>query len=828
MPVSKLIKFFTTALIFLLHAAVFADDANTVDFDIPEQSLTSALRSFAEQADMQVFYSHQAVDNLNTGGLSGRYQPEAGMRKLLEKTGMSFEKSDDNTLALRAAEAAKGSGKGGGGTGGELTSGSSQQATEKEPHKQPTLGGEANSKATADFLPEIIVSATRRDENLQDVALSAYVLSNRTLEQKGVQEFIDIAREIPGLGVTSRTRGALDIGIRGIRTLTPGTGGPTVSYYLDEISTPATQLATFDLSRVEVLRGPQGTLFGEGSLGGALRFITNQPDASGFDGRVAANVADISAGESSYSVSGMVNIPLVEDSLALRVVGQYQDNGGFIDNVTAGHEEQDVDDHSLEGVRAILKWAPTSRLTITPSIIYQKDRSRLGSYESLVADPSNTLRFISLGDLEQRSTIDIDRSGEFYQPSLVLNYRFEGFEVTSSTNYYDSEDLSVNLSPGFLPSLPPAEIQFFGKSEIFTQELRLVSAKEGPIQWAAGIFYRDSEAVTDISVVALRSSASTITEVEQLAVFGTVSYRMFDKFRAEVGLRWFDESQDGTNMANFAPPLDFLSSVTERNGSKSLVTPRFSLSYDITGDAMVYASAAKGFRRGQVNLESTIPPDGDVFTDPDTLWTYELGLKSTWLSDRAYFNTAVFYTEWSDIQVSQPILIGGFTAAFVRNAGFATSQGLEIEAGWRPIHNLDVSLNTSILDAELKRDVDPAEGLFDGAELTLAPEYQVGGAVQYSYPAPIFGNASGVIRADFSFRGKQVSVYDGDLPRDQITSEPYELVNLNLGLEWEKFQFYVFCKNLFDKRAEYNFNAPATVIHRNQPRTIGFSFRANY
>lgn len=677
---------------------------------------------------------------------------------------------------------------------------------------------------------QIVVTATRREEFAQDTPLSLTVLPETELEKRGAEEFLDFARQIPGLNVNETNRGAVDIGIRGIRTLTAGVGGATVGYYLDEISVSTPNgtplVATFDLNRVEVLRGPQGTLFGEGSLGGTIRFISNKPDSSAFSGRLKARYANIEQGGAEKSVAGVINVPIVSDSLALRVSGQVQRNGGFIDNVAPGFEERDINDHRINSVRAVLGWTPTDRLTITPSVTYQDGKFRGSAGETLVPDPLTPGAFVPIGELQrfEPGLTDERNQNEFVQPSLVVDYAFDGVQFTSASNYYDSELTGVG---GILGRT----------NEIFTQEVRAVSTGDGPFQWVLGGFFKDQEAVTTINFVTPGFSLfiGNTTNLKQLAGFGTLSYTFFERLTLDVGGRLFWEDVDETAVQDtvipLPPPLPpfEINSLAVGGGENTHFNPRVNLSYDVTDDVMVYFSAAKGFRRGQVNpIDSSLPfvPEGvPQFTSPDTIWSYEGGLKSVFWGGDARFNVAVFYLDWNNIQIADAIVLPGPTVIeFIRNAGAARSYGVEFDFAWQATEALYVALNGQVSRAELAEDLPNGLGA-DGDELPTSPSYQLNGTIEYS--RPVANGLEGFLRADFNAVDGQLSAIGA--PDALARSDSYVLVDLRAGVEWDQFQLHLFAQNVFDERAQFSFDAVNDFeIIRNQPRTYGVELLASF
>jgi len=700
-------------------------------------------------------------------------------------------------------------------------------------------------------LEEIVVTATRREANLQSVPLSVFVVTEEALARLGAASFVDYGRTVPGLTFTDFGILREKQTIRGISTGTLGEINPTTAMYLDEVAmtnagghsgayNPDPML--FDIKRVEVLRGPQGTLFGAGAMGGAVRIITHQPNLSQREGSVGATVSSISNGGPGYQLHGMFNMPLNEGRAAIRAVGYYRDNDGFIDNLTTG--VNNVNNNEVTGGRLSGTVLLSDRVSLTGRIIYQDRESNASSFEN-PDDPDRT-----------QNRIEEPNRDEWTNYNLVVDADFGWGTLVSSTSYLDrtiAADIDVSAFVTTIFSIDvPTTVENRDKIEEFVQEVRILSKGDGQFNWLAGIFYQDQEERFNQNFPSPGFDAQTgglasmfgfpddlfvgrpVNTLEQIAIYGEVSYQFTERLDFVAGMRWFDIERDytGNSAGLFVGGVLMESDTT----SETDVTPKFSLSYAASTDLTFYGTAAKGFRSGGVNptdMSGSAECQMDLADlglaafpteyDSDSLWSYELGVKSRWRDGKLQLNSAVYHIDWSDIQTSKLMSCG---VSFIENAGKAVSDGIELELFSRPTENVDVSVGASYNVAELEDDA-PNLGGFAGDPIPGVPKFAANVGVSFYFPA--FGGRDAFIHGDYQHVGSSFSDFDRTI---RVKLPGYDIVNLRVGINTEHWSSALFINNVFDERGIItDINDPILGGHfvtATPPLTVGISTKFSF
>jgi iron complex outermembrane receptor protein len=645
-------------------------------------------------------------------------------------------------------------------------------------------------EAAAGFAEVLTVTARKREESLQEVPFSIAAQNEEELRDRGVDSLEGVAANVGGFTVQNLGPGQSQVAMRGISAGQVVRDQPgvkeQVGVYLDEstisLSLFTPEIDLFDMSRVEVLRGPQGTLFGSGSLSGTVRYITNQPAIGVRDGVGEFSLSSIDDGDVGGGAKVAVNVP-IGDTSAMRVTAYYNSIGGYMDAVQPDLSvSEDVNSGSRTGARVAFHFAPNERLTVTPRLFYQEvdmdGWNRIDDY-NILANPFTTSRpAVDLGERELFTQFEEPTTDEFLLADLNVEYAFDAATLTSITSYTDRDVLVVRDATALTASITGGS-QGFGEqvftldgplddattAKVLTQELRL-SGERGKVDWVAGVFYSDIE--RDYGQSLLVSGYETLTGIptagnfgaardvlffsdldydfEQVALFGELTYAVNDRLDLSGGLRFydFDENRTQTFDGIFADPGTNVGSTTADG-----VAPRLIASYAVTDNTTLNAQVAKGFRLGGINDPLNVPlcSPQDLITfggrenwDDEVVWNYEVGSKSTFGGGRGTFNIAGFHMDIEDLQAT--VTAGTCSSRVIFNVPEARSSGIELELAAQPNSSFDFAVSTSYVDSELKSTLtstDPAgnvtvvAGIRDGNRLPTVPEFQFAAAANYRW-----------------------------------------------------------------------------------------------
>jgi iron complex outermembrane recepter protein len=623
-------------------------------------------------------------------------------------------------------------------------------------------GDESDNSAARDgsSLEEVIVTARKREEPVQDIPAAISVLSEATLERIGADDFQGFARTVPGLNLNQVNAIQNNVNIRGVSTTSVETSAQsTVAFYIDDLPTvdaflsrAQPDLRLFDVNRVEVLRGPQGTLFGSGALSGAIRILTNKPDLTKNELDFEAGLSQVEDGNMGYAVNAMANVPVVADRFALRAVGYVRRDPGYIDNVITGKTDQnDVD---AWGGRLMGRFKASDAFTLTGTILHQDTQTDDGPFSfhresSFGCNPGicpPQYGPYSGGSNEWANYSPENGSVKFTIYNLVADIDLGPATLTSSSSYAQtkadiaSDSASRLLSDAFgLPEVVPLPFVNFSDSDALAEELRLVSNGDRRIDYVVGGFYMkrtfDGGQVFSTPIPGLEIFRADVThEVKEKALFGELIFGLTDKLDLTVGGRVFWNDYDITTISTgLLSGLPLGTVVTSKLAADDNgFNPKAVLGYQYSSDILLYATAARGYRTGFVN-----PAFGDLPASsyqPDTLWNYELGLKSYILNHKVLFNIAAYYIDWQDVQVEAVRVVNGLNFIGIANAGAAFTRGAEVEVAWQPNRQWQLSTAFSLNDSRLTQInpefvVDAAEG----SELPAAPNFTISSSLQYAY-----------------------------------------------------------------------------------------------
>uniref|UniRef100_B0T3Y7 TonB-dependent receptor n=1 Tax=Caulobacter sp. (strain K31) TaxID=366602 RepID=B0T3Y7_CAUSK len=667
----------------------------------------------------------------------------------------------------------------------------------------------ASAQDRSDTVEELIVTATKRDATILDVPFSINAQTEADIQKSGAVTLEDLSRNVAGLTIQNLGPGQSQVSVRGVSAGQVVRDQPgvkeQVGVYLDEsvisLSLFTPDIDLFDLNRVETLRGPQGTLFGSGSVGGTIRYITNQPVIGDYKGTVEANLNTLKGGDVGGYVKGAVNIP-VSDKVALRAVGYDTEYGGFVDALgEGGTKKNNVNDGYRRGGRLSLLFKPTDDIKITPRVVYQKIHA--GGFNrqeafNLFANPYTTTRpAITLGERQQYLLLDESFDDKTFLADLTAAFAFDGVELTSVTSYIDRKiDVnrdasaltgSVSVDLGFPAAAVtlPSKLVDTTDLEQFTQEVRLGSRTDSPFQWVVGAFYSKVDRVynqrlptpgydayTDATLGAGTSAqvangfpanspynASLPYNIKQKAVFGEASYEI-DKLTVTAGGRYYDfkENRRFTSGGLFANGDD----QTDKTSSDGF-TPRLLVSYKANPGLTFNAQASKGFRLGGVNDPLNIPlctpQDAAIFGgfqsyDDETLWNYEGGVKSRF--GGVTFNGAVFYTDIKNLQTT--LDAGSCSSRVVFNVPKAHTKGIEGELTAHPAPGLQLGVSGSLLEAEFDSTVRDGAGaviggIREGNRLPSVPKFQI--SINATYTRTLTAAMDGYVTASFQHVGNR-------------------------------------------------------------------------
>jgi len=683
-------------------------------------------------------------------------------------------------------------------------------------------------------IEEVVVTATKRATTVLEVPFSLNVQTEEDIKRSGASTIEELSRNIAGLSVQNLGPGQSQVAIRGVSAGQVIRDQPgvkeQVGVYLDEsvislsLFTPDFDL--YDLSRVETLRGPQGTLFGSGSVGGTIRYITNQPVLNETEGSFEVSLNTMSDGDEGGHAKGMINLPL-GDTAALRLVGYTNQYGGFIDALTETGVKRDVNDGSKDGIRAALRFQPTDNLTITPRVIYQEIESggfnRQESF-NLFANPFTTTRpAVNFSERQQFLLLSEKFEDETLLVDLTVELSLDMFDITSVTSYTERDILvsrdasaltgSVSVDLGVAEALVslPSNLLDTTDVEQITQELRLSSNGEGSFDWVVGIFYSDTERVYaqrlptpgyDAAVDAALGAGTSAGaangfgvdspfnsdlpyDIEQLAIFGEVNFDLTEDLHLTVGGRFYDFEEERTITTGgvFAAGDSGVVDKTTSDG----FTPRVLASYDVSENVTLNAQASQGFRLGGVNdpLNTALCTGSDQATfggfqayDDETLWNYEVGMKARF-DNGISLQLAVFHADIEDLQVT--LDAGSCSSRISFNVEEATSTGFEFEVTGRPTDHLELGLSGSIIESEFGSTVSAdgggvLGGVEDGNRLASVPELQLSTNVTYRIPTEFFNGSDFFFQTTLQFVGDRFTQ-----PSDQVTGAGFFMSNLAFG-----------------------------------------------
>ena len=665
-------------------------------------------------------------------------------------------------------------------------------------------------------IDEIIVTANKREQKLSDVPISIAVMTGDAIEDAGIHNISDLSYAVPNLSVWEVGPGTQTITIRGVGNIRGSSS--LVGMYLDEVpvsSVPTAQidLQTIDLARVEVLRGPQGTLYGQGSVGGTVRFITNDPSLEGIEGKVGLSLYDTTKGDLSEEFTGIINLPIIDDELSFRVAATYKNKGGWINQPAIGKE--DINDNELSNIRIKGLWQASNKLAVRAMSIHHRNSG----------GGRNIVNLVPVSDSNMEVAVDPTLSPGFEDDydlyNLTFNYDFDFATLTGVTSYVDIDKTNLNNSQFAIFSFAPTVAlgllveESTAQAKALSQEIRL-NGDSGVLDWTLGFFYRDFEDLRQSSGLTFSLPGGTPSAdsrfSESTAFFADVSYALTDRLTIGAGTRYFEDDRE------------FQSAVYTAKDTFDNLSSKGYLSFAVSDETNIYASISEGFRSGGFNGAAGVLAGGDPTFDQETLTSYELGVKAALLNGRLTTEIALFYSEYTDFQsLSFDPLSGGFS---ILNAGDTEIKGVELSAHWAVTERLSLGLSGNVTDGEFVKINSSPSTQIVGDPLDLVPEYSY--SINADYGFNWSDAISGSIRLDYSRQGRNSVVNRlASLAQDVFHSESIGLLNTHIDAQWDSFTVELFAKNLLDED-RLTTATISQVGPQNRPRSIGVNLTYDF
>ena len=823
--------------------------SRTVSLDIPQQPLSTGLLAFSKQSGIQVITPGNAVAAYRTRGVSGRMAVAEGLRTLLKGTPLGFHVLGPNTIGIDAQAA---------------------QPQERNTSLLRDSGPAIDSSAAETRLSEvqeIVVTARKQKESIIDVPESISVLSNDALARLGVRSFSDYATKIPDLSFSYGTGGlgyanSRSIAIRGI------SGAGTTAVYVDD--TPVDEAMdprVLDVERIEVLKGPQGTLFGQGSLGGAVRIVPQKPILGQTAVSYGASAgATLHGASPDYEASFTANTAPVTDFLAIRVLGFVSHDAGFVtrtyplpDGSLGANDNQGAQLSYGGSISALLHFS--DRWEVLARVLGQQQQSHglPVTYAPLPAFEPSSLVMDRAVDIQEFA------NEHWVMPTLQIDYKGDNWTAVSATSYLDRQvaetedgtEGTIQASEAFFGYTPEPVVEPWTqtfRTRRLTEELRATVAHGRPISGTFGAYFSNTDTIDFIGpylMPGLGQSGFYPTDVgwysaiggdnKESALFGELYAQPLQNTTVTLGLRkyWLRQRSNYYADGLFNGGTSQASIPNSQNG----VSPKAAVEYKFNHDTSVYTSAAKGFRAGggttplpafcDSDLAAIgLTPESAARYKSDTVWTYELGAKSQLLDRRLLLTGAVYQINWNDIQQTIFLPTCGYT--FTSNAGAARSRGAELELAGQVLTGLDVRVGVGYDNARITAQGRSSQTV--GSPVREVPKVTATAAGTYAFG--LTASLDGFVSADYSYIGSSLSSISS--LTSPLSRPSYSILNLRVGVRHDHDELSFFANNLTDERANLgDINPVSYVRHDDQgnilprvavsrPRTLGLRYSHSY
>jgi iron complex outermembrane recepter protein len=764
-----------------------------------------------------------------------------------------------------------------------------QQATSAQADQQAAPGAGTPQASPGETVQEVVVTAQKRSQNIQDVPISMTALTGSTLEQLGAMDELGYVGQVPGLsfqsqGPTGDQHGNPVMSLRGIAATT---GAYTVGFYINDTPMHYVDPSLFDISRIEVLLGPQGTLYGASSMGGTIRIITTEPDTNSWGGKWDGFLSETQHGGSNVDANVIFNVPILTDRVGFRISLFSRDDSGYIDNILRGPQNatstvvpppvnieatdvlKGVNSQTVRGGRAELLIRATDQLTVSLSDMQQDLRVAGDPTYKVILNPSDpafsfgTIAPI-VNDFTQGALVTHDinpapQEEKFDLYDVTIRYNPGPVSVVSSTSYYDRFTAGVIDMTEVLPfefgmNVPVANnLDDLDSSHAFTEETR-ATANTGPLTWLVGIFYQNVYTQFQQSLVDVNFNDEVFGGADvvpngiflaflskdseaQTAEFADLTYSITHALDLDVGWRYLKVDDTTSTVAdglfNGGPSQAFATAHSTGN------TPKVSVSYKFTPDAMAYATVSKGFRPGfglqpvGVACDPTLkalglPAGGPLQANPDSLWNHEMGFKTSFLDQRLVINGAAYEIDWNNIQ--QNLNLGSCGYSTTINSGQARSEGFEMQISATPLPNLEFSASGSESHSYLTANASQV-GAVNGDPVLNVARWHAAAALTYTLP--VRPGYDGFAHADYQFTGPIYAGYDFSTPVFAYVDEQpsYYIVNLRTGVNHNSWEVALYMQNATNARpriSALNFITPDIQVYTIQPRTMGINVKETF
>ncbi|GEM_PF-183796 len=815
----------------LAHMAL-AGPASPVSLHLPAQSLDRDIRDLARQAELTVSFSRRALRKYERPALEGNYSVAESLRILLKDTPYDFEFVNANTVRIFKKPKRKPP---------RLVS---RKGPVRPPAPLPPKPERPRPVIRAN--DEIIVTANKRNrfDLLQSAPYSASVVSNKTLSRLGVVETQDLTLFIPGVEMTNLGSSRNKMSIRGISDgVFNGRTQSTVGVYFNDtpinFNAPYPDIPLLDVKSVEVLRGPQGSLYGAGAIGGIYKITTNKPDARRSSAWLETSLSATRHGGTNTELSAMVNLPVAKDIMAVRGVGYLIHNSGYIDDTRLGLN--DINQTAIKGGRISMAWQFTPDWQMSVGVNYQDVETEDTQY-----------RLADLPGLTRVNYVREPHGDDYLHTHINFTGDFAWGHVKSSTSrvirdIHDQFDASLSLPDNVGRPVQPASFTESRHIDFISHETVVDADISDAINLLIGgvISYTSNEYSSDYGILAQGNSPreTLFSEVRDdstlhYGVFGEADIHLTDKWVLGLGARWFDEHLTTNTVVD-----DIGKAPLEIEGTKkdSDILPRISLGWQFTEDAFLYALVSTGYRVGGLNTGSqlnsfasveTTPESGDddarlsIF-ESDVIIMYELGEKTRWFDDRLIFNAAAFFVDWKNIQ-TEHILTKGFSS--VLNAGQARNLGYDFELIWKPDRHFNLQANATINNPDISNVNPVLYGVVNDTHLPRVPDFSASFIASYETGIPGTDWKS-TWTLDYAYTGSSRLTFE---PADTLFQGDNHAFNARLNLQKDGWQIEAYINNILDDNSNtFAFGNPFTFRRQKhstpmRPRTAGLRIRKTF